>query len=73
MKVKLDENVDEAGRELHRAKARLTPATAQAFQVQLLTAQRPGEVRRMRWADVDLDNMPTTRRSAKRSNAGHSD
>ena len=24
--------------------------------MQLLTAQRPGEVRRMRWADVDLDN-----------------
>lgn len=39
-----------------RAKPRLTPATAQAFQVQLPTAQRPGEVRSMRWADVDLDN-----------------
>jgi integrase len=34
----------------------VTPATAEAFQVQLLTAQRPGEVRRMRWADVDLVN-----------------
>ena len=38
-----------------RTKARLTPATAQAFQVQLLTAQRPGDVRSMRWADVDLE------------------
>jgi integrase len=34
---------------------RINRATAQAFQVQLLTAQRPGEVRSMRWADVDLD------------------
>jgi integrase len=33
---------------------RITRATAQAFQVQLLTAQRPGEVRSMRWTDVDL-------------------
>jgi integrase len=33
----------------------ITVATAEAFQVQLLTAQRPGEVRSMRWADVDLD------------------
>jgi integrase len=32
----------------------ITRATAQAFQVQLLTAQRPGEVRAMKWADVDL-------------------
>ena len=37
-------------------RARITPATAQAFQVQLLTAQRPGEVRTMRWSDVDLEN-----------------
>lgn len=36
-------------------KPHITPATAQAFQVQLLTAQRPGEVRSMRWADVDLE------------------
>ena len=33
----------------------ITRATAQAFQVQLLTAQRPGEVRSMTWADVDLE------------------
>jgi integrase len=33
---------------------RINRATAQAFQVQLLTAQRPGEVRSMRWTDVDL-------------------
>ena len=51
-----EEETDEAAQDLHWAKARLTPATAQAFQVQLLTAQRPGDVRRMRWADVDLDN-----------------
>ena len=36
-------------------KPQITPATAQAFQVQLLTAQRPGEVRSMKWADVDLE------------------
>ena len=30
-------------------------ATAEAFQVQLLTGQRPGEVRGMRWEDVDFD------------------
>jgi uncharacterized protein (DUF433 family) len=51
-----EEESDETAQELHRAKARVTPATAEAFQIQLLTAQRPGEVRRMRWADVDLDN-----------------
>ena len=51
-----EEETDETAQELHRAKARVTPATAEAFQVQLLTAQRPGEVRRMRWPDVDLDN-----------------
>ena len=39
-----------------QAKLAITPATAQAFQVQLLTAQRPGEVRSMRWANVDLEN-----------------
>jgi integrase len=33
----------------------ITVATAQAFQVQLLTAQRPGEVRDMKWAHVDLE------------------
>jgi integrase len=37
-------------------KPRITPATAQAFQVQLLTAQRPGEVRSMRWSEVDLES-----------------
>lgn len=47
---------EELVQELQRSKARLTPATAQAFQVQLLTAQRPGEVRQMRWADIDLQN-----------------
>jgi integrase len=36
-------------------KPHITPATAQAFQVQLLTAQRPSEVRSMKWADVDLE------------------
>ena len=34
----------------------ITPATAEAFQIQLLTAQRPGEVRLMRWADVNLES-----------------
>jgi integrase len=38
-----------------KAKLAITRATAQAFQVQLLTAQRPGEVRSMRWANLDLD------------------
>lgn len=33
----------------------ITPATAQAFQVQLLTGQRPGEVRDMKWSHVDLE------------------
>jgi integrase len=33
----------------------ITRATAHAFQVQLLTAQRPGEVRSMKWADIDLE------------------
>ncbi len=50
-----EEENDETTVQLRRAKARVTPATAQAFQVQLLTAQCPGEVRRMRWSDVDLD------------------
>jgi integrase len=49
-----EEETDKAAQELRRAKARLTPATAQAFQVQLLTAQRPGETRKMRWTNVDL-------------------
>jgi integrase len=39
-----------------RNKPHITPAMAQAFQVQLLTAQRPGEVRSMKWTDVDLEN-----------------
>ena len=51
-----EEETDEAAQTLRRAKARVTPATAQAFQVQLLTAQRPGETRKMRWADVDLES-----------------
>lgn len=51
----VEETDEEVAQEL-RAKARLTPATAQAFQVQLLTAQRPGEVRSMRWPDVDLES-----------------
>jgi integrase len=46
----------ETVQELRRSKAWLTEATAQAFQAQLLTAQRPGEVRRMRWADIDLES-----------------
>ena len=51
-----EEETDEAAQKLRRAKARVTPATAQAFQVQLLTAQRPGETQKMRWADVDLES-----------------
>jgi integrase len=34
----------------------ITPATAEAFQLQVLTAQRPGEVWSMRWTDVDLES-----------------
>jgi integrase len=41
--------------EMPKRPRNITPAMAQAFQVQLLTAQRPGEVRTMRWADVALD------------------
>jgi integrase len=50
-----EEPTEDTAQQLRRAKARVTPATAQAFQVQLLTAQRPGETRKMRWADVDLE------------------
>ena len=32
------------------------PATAAAFRLRLITAQRGGEVRNMRWADVDLQS-----------------
>jgi integrase len=46
-----DDSADEAS---PTQKLAITPATAHAFQVQLLTAQRPGEVRLMRWANVDL-------------------
>ena len=46
---------DEDAQEEGERKPQITPATAQAFQVQLLTAQRPGEVRSMKWADVDLE------------------
>ena len=42
-----DEDEEDAQDEGEK-KPRITPATAQAFQVQLLTAQRPGEVRSMR-------------------------
>jgi integrase len=45
---------EEPSQKRRRAKARVTRATAQAFQVQLLTAQRPGETQKMLWADVDL-------------------
>jgi integrase len=51
-----EEENDDKAQALRRAKARVTPATAQAFQVQLLTAQRPGETQKMRWADVDLES-----------------
>jgi integrase len=44
-----DENSDKGA-------AVVTPATAEAFQVQLLTAQRPGEVWSMRWSDLDLES-----------------
>jgi len=47
---------DEDAQDDGAKKAHITPATAQAFQVQLLTAQRPGEVRSMKWADVDLES-----------------
>ena len=47
---------DEDAQEDGEKKPRITPATAQAFQVQLLTAQRPGEGRSMRWSDVDLES-----------------
>jgi integrase len=49
-------NGDEDAQNDEEKKPYITPATAQAFQVQLLTAQRPGEVRSMKWADVDLEN-----------------
>jgi integrase len=54
--AEVEDKTDEAAQTLRRAKARVTPATAQAFQVQLLTAQRPGETQKMRWADVDLES-----------------
>jgi integrase len=47
---------DEAAQDEGERKPQITPATARAFQVQLLTAQRPGEVRSMKWVDVDLEN-----------------
>ncbi len=46
----------ESGEEKSKIQLPITPATAEAFQIQLLTAQRPGEVRLMRWADVNLDS-----------------
>jgi len=51
-----EEENDDKAPAFRRANARVTPATAQAFQVQLLTAQRPGETQKMRWADVDLES-----------------
>ncbi len=45
----------ESADEATKRRRGITAATAEAFQVQLLTAQRPGEVRVMRWADVDLE------------------
>jgi integrase len=54
--TEVDDETDELAQKLRSSKARVTPATAQAFQVQLLTAQRPGETQKMRWADVDLDS-----------------
>jgi integrase len=54
--AEVEDKPDEAAQTLRRAKARVTPATAHAFQVQLLTAQRPGETQKMRWADVDLES-----------------
>ncbi|HEY0874460.1 MAG TPA: tyrosine-type recombinase/integrase [Vicinamibacterales bacterium] len=51
-----EEEADDSRQKVRPAKARVTPATAQAFQVQLLTAQRPGETCKMRWADVDLES-----------------
>ena len=44
--TEVEDKTDELAQKLRSAKARVTPATAQAFQVQLLTAQRPGETRR---------------------------
>jgi integrase len=35
--------------------AAISPMITRGLQVLLLTGQRPGEVFRMRWADVDLD------------------
>lgn len=64
-----EESTDKAVLELRRAKAWLTSSTAQAFQVQLLTAQRPGEVRMMRWANVDLESGWWTIPSAVAKNA----
>ncbi len=52
----VEDETDQAAQKRRRAKARVTPATAQALQVQLLTAQRPGETQKMRWADVDLES-----------------
>jgi integrase len=47
----------------------ITTATAQAFQVQLLTGQRPGEVRDMKWSHVDLDTGWWTLPAAATKNA----
>jgi integrase len=50
------EDDEESGDERPKVQLPITPATAEAFQIQLLTAQRPGEVRLMRWADVNLES-----------------
>jgi integrase len=47
---------EEGAQQDEEKKPHITPAMAQAFQVQLLTAQRPGEVRSMKWLDLDLEN-----------------
>jgi len=53
-----DDHLDDAGTSdgTVKRRRRVTAAIAEAFQVQLLTAQRPGEVRVMRWADLDLES-----------------
>jgi hypothetical protein len=48
------------------------PPIRAAFQLRLVTAQRGGEVLRMRWADIDLDagwwtSPPSSRRTASRT------
>jgi integrase len=50
----------------------ISPMIARGLQVLLLTGQRPGEVFRMRWADIDLDEMWwTLPESATKNRASH--